>query len=74
MHQHSHKVRWQKDLKFLQTFRPQRSVNNTEEAAERTDILYDPVSYWQFFYKIIIDDNNNTAVLTSLRKHPTFPL
>ncbi|KAK7174436.1 hypothetical protein R3I93_001602 [Phoxinus phoxinus] len=38
----SQKVRWQKDLKFLQTFRPQRSANNTEEAAERTDILYDP--------------------------------
>ncbi|XP_077069551.1 dynein axonemal assembly factor 8 [Siphateles boraxobius] len=38
----SHKVRWQKDLKFLQTFKPQRSANNTEEAAERTDILYDP--------------------------------
>ncbi|XP_039543634.1 uncharacterized protein LOC120490257 [Pimephales promelas] len=38
----SHKVRWQKDLKFMQTFRPQRSANNTEGAAERTDILYDP--------------------------------
>ncbi|XP_048049656.1 dynein axonemal assembly factor 8 isoform X2 [Megalobrama amblycephala] len=38
----SHKVRWQKDLKLLQTFRPQRSANNSEEAAERTDILYEP--------------------------------
>ncbi|KAI2666071.1 Dynein axonemal assembly factor 8 [Labeo rohita] len=40
--QHSHKIRWQKDLKLLQTFRPQYSANNCEEAAERTDILYDP--------------------------------
>ncbi|XP_067276701.1 dynein axonemal assembly factor 8-like [Pseudorasbora parva] len=38
----SHKVKCQKDLKFLQTFRPQRSASNCEEAAERTDILYDP--------------------------------
>lgn len=43
--QHSHKIRWQKDLKFLQAFRPKYSANNLEEAAERTDILYEPVSY-----------------------------
>lgn len=40
--QHSHKIRWQKDLMFLQAFRPKYSANNTEEAAERTDILYEP--------------------------------
>ncbi|KAF4115819.1 hypothetical protein G5714_003308 [Onychostoma macrolepis] len=44
--QHSHKIRWQKDLKFMQAFRPKYSANNSEEAAERTDILYEPeVSY-----------------------------
>ncbi|XP_059415123.1 dynein axonemal assembly factor 8 [Carassius carassius] len=40
--QHSHKIRWQKDLKFLQAFRPEYLNNNCQEAAERTDILYEP--------------------------------
>ncbi|KAL1278533.1 hypothetical protein QQF64_025206, partial [Cirrhinus molitorella] len=40
--QQCHKIRLQKDLKFLQASRPQYSANNCEEAAERTDILYEP--------------------------------
>ncbi|XP_043089942.1 dynein axonemal assembly factor 8 isoform X2 [Puntigrus tetrazona] len=40
--QHSCKIRWQKDLKLLQALRPQYSANNLEEAAERTDVLYEP--------------------------------
>ncbi|XP_073801052.1 dynein axonemal assembly factor 8 isoform X1 [Danio rerio] len=39
---HNHKIRYEKDLKFLQTSRPQRSANNRDDVAERTDILYDP--------------------------------
>lgn len=42
---HNQKIKFEKDLNFLQTFKPQRSVNNRDDAAERTDILYDPVSY-----------------------------
>ncbi|XP_026068002.1 uncharacterized protein LOC113049670 [Carassius auratus] len=40
--QHSQKIRWQNDLKFLQAFRPEYLNNNCQEAAERTDILYEP--------------------------------